>query len=151
MFRKFRYASAICVVFTPSRTSVHLRYSELNRDRSSLQDELSKGHLKWVVVSKTIDTMRELVLQDCHVNYPEIETTLGINGIEIHWILHKHFIVEKICSSLIPLILPIIQKTACVVKEKIQKIQSLCWKLVFDITTSNGSLVYKYEPENKKL
>ena len=42
--------------------------------------------------------MRQLILQDRHVIYREIETTLGISGISIHSILHEHLSVKKICS-----------------------------------------------------
>ena len=42
--------------------------------------------------------MGQLILQDRHVAYREIETTLGIGGTSIHSILHEHLIVKKICS-----------------------------------------------------
>ena len=64
----------------PSRTSVYRWYGELNRDRSSLQDEFPEGHPKSVVVPETIDDVRQLILQDRHVTYREIETILGILG-----------------------------------------------------------------------
>ena len=41
-----------------------------------------------VVVPETIDAMRQLILQDRHVSYREIETTLGIIGTSIHSILN---------------------------------------------------------------
>ena len=82
----------------PSRTSVYRWYSEFNRCRSSLQDEFREGRPKSAVVPKTIEAVRELILQDRHVTYREIETTLGISGTSIHLILHKHLTVKKICS-----------------------------------------------------
>ena len=48
-------------------------------------------------------------MQDRHVTYREIETTLGISGTSIHLILHEHLTVKKffvrvgshtICQSL---------------------------------------------------
>ena len=51
-----------------------------------------------VVVPESIDAMRQLILQDRHVTYREIETTSGISGISIHSILHEHLTVKKICS-----------------------------------------------------
>ena len=63
-----------------------------------------------VVVSETIDAMSQLILQDRHVTYCEIETTLGISGTSIHSILHKHLTVKKICSHWIPQNLSIAQK-----------------------------------------
>ena len=37
----------------------------------------------------------KLILQDRHVTYREIETTLGISGISIHSILHEHLMSKK--------------------------------------------------------
>ena len=59
----------------PSRISVYLWYGEFNRGRSSLQDEFREGRPKLVVVPETIDAVRQLILQDRHVAYREIETT----------------------------------------------------------------------------
>ena len=74
----------------PSRTSVYQWYGEFNRGHSSLQDEFREGRPKSIVVPETIDAVRQLILQDHHVTYREIETTLGISGTSIHSILHEH-------------------------------------------------------------
>ena len=42
--------------------------------------------------------MRQLIFQDHHVTYREIETILGISGTSIHSILHEHLTVKVICS-----------------------------------------------------
>ena len=55
-----------------------------------------KGHPKSIVVPETIDAVRQLILQDRHVTYRKIETTLGISGTSIHSILHEHLTVKKI-------------------------------------------------------
>ena len=73
-------------------------YDEFNQSRSSLQDEFREGRLKSVVVPETIDAVLQLILQDSHVTYREIETTLGISGTSIHSILHEHLTVNKIRS-----------------------------------------------------
>ena len=67
----------------PSRTSAYRWYGEFNRGRSSLQDDYSECSLKSVIVSETIDVVRQLILHDRHVTYCEIETTLGISGTSI--------------------------------------------------------------------
>ena len=72
----------------PSRTSVDRWYGEFNRGRSSFQDEFRE----------IIDAVCQLILQDRHVTYHEIETTLAISGTSIHSILHEHLTVTKICS-----------------------------------------------------
>ena len=101
----------------PSRTSVYRRYGEVNRGRSSLQDEFRKGRRKSVVVPETIDAVRQLILQDRHVTYLEIETTLGITGTSTHSILHEHLTVKKICLRWIPHNLSIAQKNVRVVTD----------------------------------
>ena len=58
--------------------------------------------------------MRQLILQDSHVTYRYIETTLGISGTSIHSLLHEQLTVKQICSRCIPHNLSIAQKTACV-------------------------------------
>ena len=55
-------------------------YDEINRDRSSLQDEFREGRKKSIFGPETIDAVRQLILQDRQVTYREIETTLGISG-----------------------------------------------------------------------
>ena len=52
-------------------------YGKFNRGRSSLRDEFREGHPKSVVVLETIDAVLQLILQDRHVTYCKIETTLG--------------------------------------------------------------------------
>ena len=92
----------------PSRTSVYRWYDEFNRGRSSLQDEFREDRPKSVVVPETINAV--LILQDRHVTYREIETTLGISGTSLHSILHEHLTVKKICSRWITHNLSIAQK-----------------------------------------
>ena len=80
----------------PSRASVYRWYSEFTRGRSSLEEEFRGGRPKSVVVPETVDTVHKLILQDRHVAYREIGTTLGISGTSIHSILHEHLTVKKI-------------------------------------------------------
>ena len=133
----------------PSRTSFYLWYGEFNRDRSSLQYE---GCPKSVVVPKTIDAVRHLILQDRHVTYREIETTLGINGTSIHSILHKRLSIKKNYSLWIPHNLSIAQKKAHVdwSKEMLQKDDRGASKHAYDVVTGDESWIYAYEPESKQ-
>ena len=52
----------------PSRTNVYRWYDEFNRGHSSLQDEFRAGLAKSVVVPETIDAVRQLIIQDHHVD-----------------------------------------------------------------------------------
>ena len=85
-----------------SRTSVYRWYGGFNRGRTSLQDEFREDRRKSVVVPEIIDAVRQLILQNHHVSYREIETTLGISGTSIHSIFYEHLIVKKICLRWIP-------------------------------------------------
>ena len=69
----------------PSRTSVYWWYGELNRGRSSLQEEFREGRLKSVVVPETIDAVRQLIFQDRHVTYRKIEPTWDQHTFNIAW------------------------------------------------------------------
>ena len=80
-----------------SNSSVYRWYGEFNRGHS-----FRKGWPKSVVVPENIDAVRQLMLQDRHVTYREIETTLGISGTSIHSILHEHFTVKKNLFALDP-------------------------------------------------
>ena len=74
----------------PSKTTVYHWFSEFNRGRRSLKDELKEGRPKSVVVPQNIDAVRELVMQDRRVTYREIEASMGISMTTIHKILHEH-------------------------------------------------------------
>ena len=50
-------------------------FNEFNCGRLSLKDEVHEGPPKTAVVSENIDTVRELIMQDRHVTYREIEAT----------------------------------------------------------------------------
>ena len=83
----------------PSRVWVYRWYGEFNRGR---RDECSEDCPKSDVVPETIDAVCQLILQDRHVAYPEIETTLDISGTSIHSILHEYWTVKKNLFALDP-------------------------------------------------
>nr|XP_040572510.1 histone-lysine N-methyltransferase SETMAR-like [Lepeophtheirus salmonis] len=87
-------------------------FNEFNRGRSSLKDKFRKGRPKTAVVPENIDPVREVIMQDHHVTYREIEASLGISSTSIHLTLHVHLAVKKLCSRWIPHNLAIAQKTA---------------------------------------
>ena len=60
------------------------------------------GPPKSVVVPEIIAAVRQLILQDRHITYREIETTLGISGTNMHSILHEHLFVKKNLFALDP-------------------------------------------------
>lgn len=85
---------------------------------------------------KSVD-VRELILQDRHVTYGEIETTLSVSGTSIHSTLHKYETVTKICSRWIPQNILIVQEKARIdwSKKIPKKIDRGASKHVYDIVT----------------
>lgn len=136
----------------PSYSTVKNWYNEFNRGRRSLSDELREGRPKSVVVQENIDAVRELITQDRHVTYREIEASLGISMTSIHRILHEHLAVKKICSRWIPHKLNDEQKKARVIwcKQMIKEYDKGRSKAVYNIVTGDESWIYAYEPESKQ-
>jgi hypothetical protein len=77
-------------------------YNEFNRGRSSLQDEFREGRPKSAFIPENIDAVRELIIQDRHATYREIQTSMNISMTPINKILHDHLTVKKICLHWIP-------------------------------------------------
>ncbi|GBP18647.1 hypothetical protein EVAR_14417_1 [Eumeta japonica] len=65
----------------PSKTTVYRWFSEFNCGRSMRTDEFKEertSRSQAVVVPQNIDAVRELIMQDRYVTYPEIKTSVGI-------------------------------------------------------------------------
>lgn len=55
---------------------MYLWYGKFNQGRRSLHDELRESRSKSIAFPETIDVVRKLILQNCHVTYREIGVTL---------------------------------------------------------------------------
>ena len=71
----------------PSYAIMKRWYSEFNRGRHSFTDEFCKGRSKSVVGPENINAVQKLIMQDRHVTYCKIETTLGISSTSIWGII----------------------------------------------------------------
>ena len=136
----------------PSLSTVKNWYNEFKRGRHSLHDEFREGRPKSVVVPENIDAVLELIKQDRHITYREIEASLGISMTSINKILHEHLAVKKICSRWIPHNLTNAQKKERVdwCKEMLKKYAQGASKAVYNIYTGDESWIYAYEPETKQ-
>jgi histone-lysine N-methyltransferase SETMAR len=144
--------SALYGFKAPSYSTVKNWYNEFNRGRCSLQDEQREGRPKSAVVQENIDAVLELIKQDRHVTYREIEASLGISMTSINKILHDHLGVKKICSRWIPHNLTTAQKEARVkwCKAMMKKFAGGASKAVYNICTGDESWIYAYDPETKQ-
>ena len=113
----------------PSYGTVKNWFNEFNCDQRLLNDEFLKGPPKTAVVSENIDAVRELILQDRHVTYREIEASLGISSNSIPLILHEHLAVKNTSSRWMPHNLIIAQKKIRVdwCKKSVGKIRWWCF------------------------
>ena len=59
----------------------------------SLKGKIREGPPKTIVVTENIDALCELMMEDRHVIYREIDPLLGISPTSIHSILHEHLAV----------------------------------------------------------
>jgi histone-lysine N-methyltransferase SETMAR len=136
----------------PSFATVKRWYNEFHRGRHSLSDESREGRPKSVVVPENIDAVQNLIMQDRHITYREIEASLGISMTSINKILHEHLAVKKICSRWIPHNLTKAQKDARVnwCEEMLKKYNHGASKAVYNICTGDESWIYAYEPETKQ-
>ena len=107
----------------PSDSTVKNWLNEFNSGCCSLKNEIREGRPKTATVSENIDAVCELIMQDRHVSYREIEASLGCYHTNIQSILHEHRAVKNFCSRLIPHNLTIVQKRIRVDgwKEKLAK------------------------------
>ena len=69
-------------------------FNEFNCGRRSLKGEIREGPPKTAFVPENIAAVRQLIRQDCHVTYHEIEPFLGISANNIRSILYEHMGVK---------------------------------------------------------
>ncbi|XP_037941999.1 uncharacterized protein LOC119674914, partial [Teleopsis dalmanni] len=117
----------------PSYSTVKNCFNEFNRGRRLLNDEFRERRPKTAVVPENIEAVSELIMQDRHVTYREIEASLGISPTITHSILHEHLAVRKVCSRWIPHNLIIAQKKgSCpLVQRNVEKIRPRYFKRRF--------------------
>lgn len=135
----------------PAKSTVYKWFQEFRLGRNFLCDEPHTGRPKSAVLPKYIDAVRELILQDRHITYREIQASLGISKTSIQTILHEHLSVRKLCARWIPHKLTEAQKMDRVnwCQEMINKYKNGKSKNVYDIVTGDESWIYEYEPERK--
>ena len=82
----------------PSKSTVQRWFADFNLGRSSLSHASGPGRPKTAMTQENIDAVCKLILEDRHVTYEQIETTLGIGGTATRKILHDELKVRKLIS-----------------------------------------------------
>ena len=105
-------------------------FNEFNCGRRSLKYEVREGPPKTAVVSEKIDALRELMMQDRHVTYREIEASLHISSTSIHSILHKLLTVKRFVLVGSCTIGQTLKKGSCrLVQRNVGQIRWQCFKI----------------------
>lgn len=82
----------------PSKATIYRWFAEFQRERDSLSDALREGRPKSAVSPENIDAVRELIKEDRHVTYEQIQASLSISGTAIQTILHEELWLRKLIS-----------------------------------------------------
>jgi len=103
------------------------------------------------VTSTNIDLVRNLIEENIHITYEQIEAELSLNPNSIHEIIHIHLKMRKITSRWVPYELTDAQKERRVnfCKENLAKFNSGKWQIC-DIVTGDESWVYYRAIGNKE-
>ncbi|CAH1980919.1 unnamed protein product [Acanthoscelides obtectus] len=118
----------------PHQSTISRWYGEFKRGRVSLSDDFSVGAPKTAVAQENVDAVRNLIIEDRHMTYREIEASLKISNTSIEKILHEELGARKLVSRWIPHLLTEEHKSA----------------RVNCVVSGDESWISCYEPENKR-
>lgn len=86
----------------PSYRTVARWASEFNNGREDVKDDPRSGRPVTTVTTANIERIRELIENDPHITYDEIEAETSINQFSIHEIIHGTLKLKKIVSRWVP-------------------------------------------------
>lgn len=135
----------------PAKTTIYRWYSEFQRGRVSLTDEVREGRPKSAVTQENVDVVRRMINEDRHVTYREIQECLGIGMSQIQIILKEELGVRKLFSRWIPHLLSDEQKIVRVnwCRKTLKKFNKGRSNAVFNVVSGDETWIYAYEPETK--
>lgn len=85
-----------------SRATVHRWYLEFKRGGTSVKDEERDGRPKTGVTIKNVEKVREMVRDDPHVSYQQIQKVLKIGAYTVSKILHDELRMKKVVCRWVP-------------------------------------------------
>ncbi|CAH1990795.1 unnamed protein product [Acanthoscelides obtectus] len=137
----------------PHQSIISRWYGEFKRGRASLSDDLRVGAPKTAVTQENVDAVRNLIIEDRHVTYREIDASLKISKTSIPKILHEELGVRKLVSRWIPHLLAEDQKAARVncCQKTLNRFNSGNSKTVYSIVSGDESWIYCEEKPTKVI
>ncbi|CAH1974688.1 unnamed protein product [Acanthoscelides obtectus] len=137
----------------PHQSTISRWYGQFKRGRVSLRDDPRVGAPKTAVTQENVDAVRKLILEDRHVTYREIETSLKISKTSIKKILHEELGVRKLVSRWISHLLTEEQKAARVnwCQKTLDRFNSENSKNVYSIASGDESWIYGEEKPTKVI
>ena len=135
-----------------SRATVYNWYAEFNRGRDHFEDEPRVGRPRSAVTPENIEVVRQLVNDDPHITYQQIEDTLQIGSAATESILHDYLGLRKITCRWVSHFLNEAQKEDRIdyCLAMLKKFDGGQPKRVYDILTDDESWFYYYDPETKR-
>ncbi|CAH1972730.1 unnamed protein product [Acanthoscelides obtectus] len=99
-------------IISPHESTISRWYGEFKRERVSLSDDPRVHAPKTAFTQENVNAVRQLIIEDRHVTYREIEASLKISKNSIQKNLHEALGVRKLVSRWIPHLLTEEQKAA---------------------------------------
>lgn len=88
-----------------SQATVYRWVNRFRDGRESLEDDPRSGCPATSVYDATVRLVEDIVLEDRHVTYQEIEDRLGIAAPQVHKILHDRLQLNKVAARWVPCLL----------------------------------------------
>ena len=136
----------------PSLSTVERWCREFTHGNFVLEDAPRAGRPSVSHNEQNVDQVLELVIQDSHVTYAQIEHETGLSSGTINVIIHKELCLRKLCARWIPHSLTLEQKSARVdfCKIMLKRFDNGTARAVSDILTGDETWIYHYDPETKQ-
>ena len=127
----------------PSFPTVCRWISRFNEGSEDIEDKDRPGRPITAVTSTNIKLVSNLIEDDIHITYEQIEAELSLHPASIHEIIHVHLKLRKIAARWVPYELTDAQKEKRVAfcKENLAKFNTGKWRIC-DIITGDESWIY---------
>lgn len=134
---------------TQSKETVRRWFQEFQCGRVNLEDEARSGRPRTAVTEENVVAVKNLIKEDPHITYCEIEEVLKIASTSVNTILHECLHVQKRFACWVPHLITEGQKRQRVewCEFMIRKYRGGESKDTYDIITGDETWIYCYNPE----